>query len=168
MQSKVVNIEQMREMYLGRPVWMRFGIPDAKGETNQFPPGAPKHYRLAEIPGKGLGMFATRSLVLGDRVTSEHPIAIVNSLKHMMGTDSMGAESWLRSRIKELPTGARDAIEQLHDAPKVKYLHYSGVVQTNAFDVPDFEFVLMKDVSRINHSCQHNCEWIWDKHAMAM
>lgn len=80
--------------------------------------------------------------------------------------DPAGGEEWLKTTIRGLSKKQRDVIERLHDAFNLKGLRYTAIVQTNAFTVPHFEFALFEDCSRINHSCQHNCEWIWDPEQM--
>ena len=113
-------------------------------------------------------MFATKSLVYGERVTSEYPIGMITNLKRLNENAPLVAEQGLKKTIDGLPQKQRAAIESLHDAFKLKHQRYTGMQQTNAFGVPCLDFVLLEDCSRINHSCQHNCEWVWDMEGLKM
>ncbi|KAJ7037481.1 hypothetical protein C8F04DRAFT_413054 [Mycena alexandri] len=117
--------------------WAAFG--DRSVAPSDFfrpAPGAP--YRVAEIPGKGRGMRASRDLQAGDVVVSESPLIVLVK-------DQLFALNFFA-----LPKGAINALLLLHnripenfefslqqDSPQHRLLDYlKGVATTNAFEEP--------------------------------
>ena len=158
---KKVTPQEFQLHIYDKLVWATIGMP-GDGGTVLFRTTTAKHYRTVSFEGKGLAIFATRALRFGGHVRAEYPMGLVYNLRLMGERDPAGGEKWLKTTIRGLSKKQRDVIEDLHDAFKLKGLQYTAIVQTNAFTVPYFEFVLFENCSRINQSCQHDCEWIRD------
>lgn len=137
--------------------------------TPNFPqpvprPVKPNHY-LAESPGKGMGMFAARDLLMGDLIFAERPIVIVPAgprLTMSWDEDATAEEvkqkmlvEWekvLQACFNRVPPELQKAWGELHNSHTQDGSGpLLGVIRTNGFGVDqlkDSECSLVKDASR--------------------
>lgn len=141
--------------------------------TPGFPQPVPRpstrNYRIAESPGKGLAMFSTRKLVLGDLILAERPMIMFPGVinvgiqfpDHFTQRQKTQAllyewEEKLDLAFKRMPEEYQEAYLALanshqHDGSRP----ITGIGRTNGFGVTSFgELVLSavcRDASRLNH-----------------
>ncbi|KAJ8093108.1 hypothetical protein PM082_020591 [Marasmius tenuissimus] len=148
-------------------------------------------YRMDDSPGKGVGMFSTQTLQMGDLIFSERPIIVFPACERAADVwfDSLSEDEIGRFIVKEWNGVLRYMLKRLSPEKAATFwglmnVHGSdvddmrGVMMTNGYrangmddDVPGappggshgaYESVCEK-MCRINHSCQPNCERFWDK-----
>lgn len=107
------------------------------------------------MPGKGLGVVATRLLEPGEKIMAEIPI--------LRGTtDDLKQQSYMNSVLAQLSNTKRKKFQKLYNAfPEQDDV---GIVRTNSFALgcnTDLAGVFDK-LSRLNHSCRPNSERWWD------
>ncbi|KAK7049329.1 hypothetical protein VNI00_005930 [Paramarasmius palmivorus] len=159
-------------------------------ETPGFPKPLvrPQHvsYRIGESPGKGLGMFATRDLKMGELILSERPIIILPLMGRIPGiwADNLPRESllsvqtehWkktLQHSFRRLTPEKEAAFWNLMNAWPSSLDKMEGILRTNGFNTEGMEDKTEQDmmgmyravgeiISRINHSCEPSVERRWD------
>ena len=114
-------------------------------------------YRIAPIPGKGLGLVATRKICRGELVVEEKPV--------LTAPGGLIGMRKLQAQFDALEASVQDEIMALHDrnASDGHGKTLLGVFGTNALPQgvgsPDAAMCLV--ISRANHSCISNCYHGW-------
>ena len=109
-------------------------------------------YRIAPIPGKGLGLVATRKICRGELVVEEKPV--------LTAPGGLIGMRKLQAQFDALEASVQDEIMALHDrnASDGHGKTLLGVFGTNALPQgvgsPDAALCLV--ISRANHSCISN------------
>ncbi|KAI8936175.1 hypothetical protein NX059_006608 [Plenodomus lindquistii] len=117
-------------------------------------------YRTAAIPGRGIGMLASRDLDFGDRITAYTP-AFVAALEGELGT--MEREGYWRAAIEGLPAGMREMFMGLATVYGDERVRVQDVVKANTFqlDVAGVNHLAVwPETSRFNHDCAPNAQYI--------
>ncbi|CAL1137453.1 unnamed protein product [Cladocopium goreaui] len=105
-------------------------------------------YRIAPIPGKGLGLIATRQISRGELIVEESPV--------LMERQGFMGFSQIQEQFDQLEASVQDQIMDLHDknAP-------DGNGKTLLGGVGSSNGALCLVISRANHSCINNCYHGW-------
>ncbi|KAG5978505.1 hypothetical protein E4U55_006150 [Claviceps digitariae] len=113
-------------------------------------------YALLDVPGKGKGLVATKTIPKGTRILSDEVLIT-------MPLDRCDIE-WLyksiRQQVDALSDHQRQAFLSLRNTFPFQNAmqQYFGIVQTNAIHVPEFgsRAAVFLETSRINHACDYN------------
>jgi hypothetical protein len=108
---------------------------------------------MRPIAGKGVGVVATQRILAGGKILEETPL--------VKGPGGIVKETF-QTYLKELSNIARQKVLGLYNAfPEDKEV---GILITNRYGLgPEGELCgLFEKLSRVNHSCQPNCERCWD------
>ena len=119
-------------------------------------------YKCVKLPGKGMGMVATRDIKYGELLLEERPL-IEFSSDEMQYTNLKQTYSILEAKFKKLPTEVQRKALSLHSTNMGKK-EIVGVVAANAFGGEDpHGAVLCFEASFFNHSCRPNVHHRWSK-----
>jgi hypothetical protein len=109
-------------------------------------------YKCVTIPGKGMGMIATRDIENGELIIQEEPVFDVRRYSRI---------DYLVDQFKKLSSTEQEAVMNLHNAhPEFGELH--GIMNTNSLKRGD-NSILCLEVSRFNHSCLPNAEYTFSE-----
>jgi len=140
---------------------------------------------LCEVPGKGLGLVATRDLSPGSLVVAEQPLLVLDpptdrkTLLKTLGCDwckvNMRAPpEAVRAQIQQLlvdrmvrrmPEGERETVMSFVDRAEEKGAQKTpwGVFLTNALPLGSYNKMgIFPTVARINHSCKPNAHHFYN------
>ncbi|PPJ52246.1 hypothetical protein CBER1_10515 [Cercospora berteroae] len=112
-----------------------------------------------EIPGKGKGLVANRSIPAGTLLISEEPLFTTESLQ-----DANTVEKDLAAIVKALPKKGQRAFLSLHNNFKGEPNPFSNIVRSNGYPLGPSSGIggIFPLVSRINHSCLPNAQHAWN------
>ncbi|KAH6860622.1 hypothetical protein BKA58DRAFT_391850 [Alternaria rosae] len=119
-------------------------------------------YTATSIPGKGIGMLATRPLNFGDTVTSYTP-AFIAYLESELST--LDREQLWRIAIEQLPEGLREGFLGLATVYGDERVKVQDVVKANTFQVlvrGRNHLAVWPETSRLNHACAPNAQYVID------
>lgn len=128
-------------------------------------------YRVEEIPGKGLGLVATRRLERGEALMREAPIFIVHTDVLRRAAAGPGPiRDLLDLGFRRLPPAARDLLlRETQTSARSKCHRLIDMLATNGYDVGLQGFSgtgphvgLYPAVSRLNHDCRPNLAYRTD------
>ncbi|KAJ7625287.1 hypothetical protein DFH06DRAFT_1104032 [Mycena polygramma] len=143
---------------------------------NPLPPQKPA-YKIRQVEGKGFGMVATRPIKAGELVIAERPlyvqrfdeIALQNptDYTHFNGRLILGA-------LEGLAPASQDALRALKNVQGAENHVLWGILKTNAiqhhmdadYQGPDYAG-LFPSISRANHSCTPNLQFIFSANTFA-
>ncbi|CAE7448742.1 set5 [Symbiodinium natans] len=114
---------------------------------------------IVDCGTKGQGVLATQDIRPGERLLCEVPLMRLT----VTGRDT----TWYDDAEEQFERSSRDVQERIFcladtfsDAPK----SLLGILRTNLFSADESDDVLLCDIaSRFNHSCNANCEQVWNK-----
>ncbi|KAL7935401.1 SET domain-containing protein, partial [Trichoderma chlorosporum] len=119
-----------------------------------------------ELPGRGRGLIANKTLHRGDRIFAHTPIMIIDS-------ESFGdleTEEWLdleHAAVNNLPPKTQEMFLELYGRPVTDPV--SDRIDTNAF-VLDMEentyYAVFPEIARLNHDCRPNAAYFFDKETL--
>ncbi|KAF7297914.1 SET domain-containing protein [Mycena chlorophos] len=139
-------------------------------------------FRVGPVPGKGLGLFATRSLKQGDLILTERPLLILPATVHCPFPTDLTGEQILQHQLNDREQFVEPVIERMTEERRDAFfrLHNShtedgsgpitGIVRTNGIGMPvaglkprgsgeSAAYSAIGDaISRLNHSCTPNTE----------
>ncbi|KAI1802921.1 SET domain-containing protein [Daldinia bambusicola] len=125
-------------------------------------------YREVEIPGKDIGLVATRTIRAGELIMARTPAIMVNE----KAINTLGKKA-----ISELLIRATLNLPSRHRKPLLKLSTHSSasdygdklykILQTNSFrtgyhDGTNPFYSLFTEVSRLNHDCRPTCAYYFD------
>ncbi|KAF2832792.1 hypothetical protein CC86DRAFT_450677 [Ophiobolus disseminans] len=119
-------------------------------------------YRATSLPGKGIGMLATKSLIFGDRITSYTP-AFLAYLEDELGT--MEREAYWRHAIEQLPSAIKEEFLGLSYVYGDERVRVQDIVKANTFQVEIGgvkHLAVWPETSRANHACDANAQYVID------
>ncbi|KAL9616348.1 MAG: hypothetical protein Q9160_008768 [Pyrenula sp. 1 TL-2023] len=118
-------------------------------------------WRVIPTPGRGMGMLATRSLDLGDKITAYTPVFVAASyVGNIVSTQDL--EFLFRRAIDQLPEASRDKFMDLAHRYEIDEYRVQDIVQTNCFEFDvdgEMHLAVYPETSRINHSCGANSQY---------
>lgn len=111
-------------------------------------------YTATSIPGKGLGMLASRNLAFGDIVTAYTPVFLAY-LEVELSTAER--EKWWRRAVEQLPEESKDIFLNLATVYGDERVRVQDVVKSNTFRVEVGggvgHLAIWPETSRLNHAC---------------
>lgn len=128
--------------------------------------GPPGVFVVKPSKGKGLGVFATRDLAIGDIVMREAPILKISPPTFVKGT------GYPMSEVSKLVREEFDALSPIEQAEVLSLTYHAtpseketmdelGIIfRTNAYNTKD-KIGLFPKIARINHSCRPNTSYYW-------
>lgn len=105
------------------------------------------------IPGKGIGMRASRPLQRGDLITAYTPVVLAHIGDSLFTEDR---EKLLRLAVEQLPVGSRDAYLDLAKIYDEADVIAQDVLKANGFDMEIGALkhgAVFPEASRYNHAC---------------
>ncbi len=116
-------------------------------------------WEVRSVPGKGLGLFATRRLSAGDLVLREQPLLVMPASVFDSDEDSV-AEDWLDKHVNRLSAVQREIFFDLSDSRSPGQEKAAlGIFYTNDMDFGG-DAGLFPVMARANHSCTPNADFI--------
>lgn len=114
-------------------------------------------YKITDIPGKGKGVVATRSIKPGELILSEPPLFTTETLQN-----PATFEQDLGKIVKGLPKDGQRAFLSLHNnnpGPQP----FSNIVRSNGYPLgPNSDVgAIFPLVARLNHACRPNAQHAW-------
>lgn len=106
-----------------------------------------------ELPGKGVGMLAKKTLKFGDRVTAYTP-ALLAYLEGELST--LEREKYFRLAVSQLPDATRDSFLQLATVYGDPRIRVQDIVKANTFQLEaggQNHLAVFPETSRLNHAC---------------
>ncbi|KAF1941812.1 SET domain-containing protein [Clathrospora elynae] len=119
-------------------------------------------YSISPIPGKGLGMLASKPLRFGDRVMAHTP-AFIAYLESELSTAER--EAWWRQAVEALPEEIKEKFLGLSFVYGDERVRVQDIVKANTFAVEIggvSHLAVFPETSRVNHACGPNAQYIID------
>jgi hypothetical protein len=130
-------------------------------------PFSPPAYEQKFVPGKGVGLVATRAIVRGERIMQES-LPIVYGRDVMVNVSPDDRLPMHFHMVYSLPEMTRD--ELLGLATQEKGDIVDDVIRTNAFgfyfEEEMLHYILFTRISRFNHDCRPNSQYFFDQRSM--
>ncbi|KAJ6593496.1 hypothetical protein B0H19DRAFT_1011015 [Mycena capillaripes] len=137
-------------------------------------------FRVAGVPGKGMGLFSTRALAAGDLILSERPLLISPAGWEIPYPPNFTREQFVQHSLNEGEKMRKVSVDRMRSGDRVAFMALAnchtedgsgpvtGIVRTNGLGVsglrPGVEGPLSqysavpKYISRLNHSCSPNTQ----------
>lgn len=123
-------------------------------------------YEAKKLPGRGIGLVATRTIHRGERLFTESPLTL-----YQVGFNDIPYEERTPAQklgVDRLPANASKLFMDLHVHRGED--HVNDVIRTNAYLATLFPYegqgeefeVVLPDLSRINHDCRPNLHYYFD------
>ncbi|ORY60828.1 uncharacterized protein BCR38DRAFT_487889 [Pseudomassariella vexata] len=131
-------------------------------------------YEDAEIPGKGIGLIATRPIRAGLRVMARTPALMVDS-RALEGLDQVYVAELMGGAVEQLPREHRGRFLNLstHDDVRLKgfnervhWIFSINRFRTGLGDGGAGFHSAFTEVSRLNHDCRPNCVYYFDPNTL--
>ncbi|KAJ7435604.1 hypothetical protein B0H11DRAFT_1755872 [Mycena galericulata] len=143
----------------------------------------PAVYEIKELPGKGLGVLATRLIRRGELIMA-NTASVMADFKSEEGLSEVEFRAMVSAGTESLPAVHRNAVMRLsiHDANTLTDAEIARkVMAINAYEVDDprddvadpvkfltiFPEIYQFMISRINHACRPNTAYFFDWETMA-
>ncbi|KAJ7730529.1 hypothetical protein B0H16DRAFT_1329854 [Mycena metata] len=138
----------------------------------------PAVYEIKELPGKGLGVLATRLIRRGELIMA-NTASVMADVKSEEGLSEAKFQAMVSAAAESLPAAHRNAVMRLsiHNANTLTDAEIaSKVMAINAYSVDDprddvadpVKFsTIFPELSRINHACRPNTAYFFDWETMA-
>ncbi|CAE7665404.1 set5 [Symbiodinium necroappetens] len=124
-------------------------------------------YCIEEVDGKGLGIIAKLSLEAGDLVFAETP-------QLTFETDSSQSMQKVKEEFQRMPSTVKEEIMSLEDAWSSRGRKtLRGIIETNGIECEatgrsSNTKAVCLNLSRLNHSCNANCDYSWNERDQQM
>ncbi|KAL4244720.1 hypothetical protein ABKN59_010198 [Abortiporus biennis] len=150
-----------------------------------------KKYNIRAVDGKGLAMFATDDIDVGELIVCERPLVMLQQLVDlpMSFIRNSSKEAIMQAAMKKTERRLESLIAKMHSKFREQYMslvnshHHDGSgplhgrMRTNAFGMRDFYnpegekhtcSVVGNEISRVNHSCCPNSNFSFHRPSFAM
>ncbi|KAK6865229.1 hypothetical protein PG990_005327 [Apiospora arundinis] len=149
------------------------GILSDKKDHTQTPQHSASFYEDAEIPGKGIGLMATKPIRAGQRIMTRTPAVMIDrsALDTLSEDESIAL---LVQGVEALPEVHRNRYLNLttHMTVVDRQMKISQIFAVNSFRTgvgdqeADFHSVFT-EISRLNHDCRPNCVYYFDPETLS-
>ena len=133
-------------------------------------PQAKQCYQITSVPGRGLGVFATKDIKRGQRIFAEPPVLTLDDLAGEYGNRNLKPKQVKEALAKLSPKDQarfmklKNCFEGDKTRPQYGNEPLLGRVQTNGFGAPPtHDMVIFDKLSRFNHSCRPNAVFSWNE-----
>jgi SET domain-containing protein len=118
-------------------------------------------YAVRYIPGRGQAVVATSKILKGTRIFAEPPLLIIPR----RSTSPETIDRLVKEQLEKLDNDQRQSFFKLFNTHRGKYSEIMGIIKTNALPLGSSaaEGGIFLQSSRINHSCSHNAQNIWNE-----
>ncbi|CAE7035927.1 set5 [Symbiodinium sp. CCMP2456] len=129
--------------------------------------GEERRYCIEEVDGKGLGVIAKLNLEAGDLVFAETP-------QLTFETDSSQSMQKVKEDFQRMPSTEKEEIMSLEDAWSSRGRKtLRGIIETNGIECETTGSssntkAVCVNLSRLNHSCNANCDYSWNERDQQM
>ncbi|KAK6843827.1 hypothetical protein PG987_004687 [Apiospora arundinis] len=133
-------------------------------------------WKIEAVPGKGMGLIATRNLQVGDHIMSTTPSAMIDyDVFYELQADQI--HQMQGEGVSYLPERHRNIFLNLstHDGAEDYNSRVNKIILTNAFDIDNTGVVtkqaegdreswytVFPEISRMNHDCRANADYYFD------
>ncbi|KAJ6593498.1 hypothetical protein B0H19DRAFT_22530 [Mycena capillaripes] len=146
-------------------------------------------FRVADVPGKGIGLFSKRALTAGDLILSERPLLISPLGWKMLFPPSFTREQIFQASLNESEKARKVCVDRMRPEDRVAFMELSnchtedgsgpitGIVRTNGLGISGLRpgvkgklgrySAVPKYISRLNHSCSPNTQPLFDKASLS-
>ncbi|KAJ7030043.1 SET domain-containing protein [Mycena alexandri] len=147
-------------------------------------------FRVADVPGKGKGLFSTRALSVGDAILTERPLLIWPRGLPLSFPKGFTHEQFVRLSLEENEKHLEVALERMRPEDSEAFRELAnchkedgsgplmGIVRTNALEVTGIlppganeerqaYGATLRYISRLNHSCSPNTQPVFDKFSLS-
>lgn len=129
----------------------------------------PLPFRIADCPGKGMGMFAQRPIKAGELILSERPIVVTYHGLTALDDQTLANGVFHRAALSGLSREARAAIMSLKNSMGAEIDEVPGILRTNYLQVdlvdepdePDAYIGCFPTLSRANHDCSPTANYFF-------
>ncbi|KAK8041794.1 Lysine methyltransferase [Apiospora rasikravindrae] len=133
-------------------------------------------WRIEAVPGKGMGLIATRDLQVGDHVMSTTPSVMID-YDVFYELEAAQIHQMQGEGVSYLPERHRNIFLNLstHDGAEDYNSRVNKIILTNAFDIDNTGVVekteegereswytVFPEISRMNHDCRPNADYYFD------
>ncbi|KAJ4391886.1 SET domain-containing protein 5 [Gnomoniopsis smithogilvyi] len=139
-----------------------------KRENKDYDPESTP-YKFVHVPGKDMGVVATRPIFRGEHLMSHTPAVVIDygAFDHLSQAEVLRLQTEV---VDQLPSSLRAKFLDLstHDGASDHVERVEKILKTNAFDVDisdDREhglYVVFPEISRFNHDCRPNADYWFD------
>ncbi|KAH6654073.1 hypothetical protein BKA67DRAFT_604491 [Truncatella angustata] len=158
-----------------------FTDPYISGQIDRLNADGSSIWRVAEVPGKGLGLIATQNIELGDHIMSTTASVMID-YNVFYDTTAQQLIDMEVAAVRYLPDKHRRTFLNLstHDHAGDYEAQVSKVILTNSFDIPSSGFItyeedseennfytVFPEISRMNHDCRPNADYYFDPETFA-
>ncbi|KAJ7903799.1 hypothetical protein B0H14DRAFT_2427686 [Mycena olivaceomarginata] len=134
--------------------------------------------RLGAVPGKGMGLFSTRALKMGDLILSERPLLVAARGVYSTAPHHYTPEMVFQHSLNELEKYCSVSVQRMRPENRAAFMALAnshkedgsgpivGITRTNGLgisglrpgvdDGTNMYVAILKDISRLNHSCSAN------------
>jgi hypothetical protein len=140
-----------------------FTNPSVLDRTNSYtnPP-----YIIQEMPGRGRGLIANKTLHRGDQIFASTPLLISNPNAYKLAEEERLRLS--HRGVETLPQASKNEFWKLLD-------HFKGDpvddrINTNAFEIEINgvqHYAVLPEIAMTNHDCRPNAAYFWDEEALS-
>ncbi|KAJ6593490.1 hypothetical protein B0H19DRAFT_916602 [Mycena capillaripes] len=142
-------------------------------------------FRVAAVPGKGMGLFSTRALAEGDLILTERPLLISPIGLEIAFPPNFTSEQFFQASRDEMEMALQVAVNRMRPESRAAFMALAnshmedgsgplfGVVRTNGLGISGLRpgakgdmsnyTATCKYISRLNHSCSPNTHPVFDK-----
>ncbi|KAF7365517.1 ER lumen protein-retaining receptor [Mycena venus] len=135
-------------------------------------------FTMKAVPGKGMGLFSTRALKMGELILSERPLLITARGVPTGLIPGYTREMFLQHSLAELEKCVAIAVNRMRPENKAAFMALAnchtedgsgpvvGIIRTNGLGIEGLRpgatdetrrySAIPKDISRLNHSCSPN------------
>ncbi|OAQ87666.1 SET domain-containingprotein [Purpureocillium lilacinum] len=128
-------------------------------------PGTPASppFEERELPGRGRGLIANKTVFRGDRIFAYTPVLLLDDEAY----EALDEDEWVKleaAAVEQLPAASRAEFWQLFGQPTVNPV--TDRINTNAFEIDTAKgtfYGVFPEIARLNHDCRPNAAYFFDE-----
>ncbi|KAF8178631.1 hypothetical protein K438DRAFT_1268728 [Mycena galopus ATCC 62051] len=142
-------------------------------------------FRTGVVPGKGMGLFSTRALKMGDLILTERPLLLAPVGTVLPYPPGFTPAQYLQLCLNEKEKALEKSVDRMNQESKAAFMALAnchtedgsgplmGIIRTNGLGVSGLRpgvkgrtsnySATCKHISRLNHSCSPNTQPRFDK-----